>query len=196
MTYENILVEREEGVGIVTLNRPDVLNAMNRKLGAELLDAVKTLEADDAIGCLVITGAGDKAFSAGGDIREQVEDDKRYSREEQEKLGNPRRALEIASCAKPVIGMINGLAYGGAAVLASAVDIRIGCEKTRFRFSPQPTGGSTPPGRSAARSAGRRPRSCCSRPASSRPRRPIASAYSITWSPGPSCAPRRWRSPR
>ena len=63
-----------------------------------------------------------------------MEDDKRYSREEQEKLGNPRRALEIASCAKPVIGMINGLAYGGAAVLASAVDIRIGCEKTRFRF--------------------------------------------------------------
>src|SRR6185503_10573500 len=134
MTYEHILVEREDGVGILTLNRPDALNAMNRKLGAELLDAVKTLEADDAIGCLVITGAGDKAFSAGGDIREQVEDDKRYSREEQEKLGNPRRALEIASCAKPVIGMINGLAYGGAAVLASAVDIRIGCENTRFRF--------------------------------------------------------------
>jgi enoyl-CoA hydratase len=67
MTYDHILIEREGGVGIVTLNRPDVLNAMNRKLGAELLDAVKTLEADDAIGCLVITGAGDKAFSAGGE---------------------------------------------------------------------------------------------------------------------------------
>ena len=130
MTYEHILVEREEGVGIVTLNRPDVLNAMNRKLGRASRRR-QALEADDGVGCLVITGAGDKAFSAGGDIREQVEDDKRYSREEQEKLGNPRRALEIASCAKPVIGMINGLAYGGAAVLASAVDIRIGCEKTR-----------------------------------------------------------------
>ena len=58
MTYEHILVEREDGVGILTLNRPDVLNAMNRKLGVELLDAVKTLEADDAIGCLVVTGAG------------------------------------------------------------------------------------------------------------------------------------------
>jgi enoyl-CoA hydratase len=134
MNYEHILVEREDGVGIVTLNRPDVLNAMNRKLGAELLDTVKTLEADDGIGCLVITGAGDKAFSAGGDIKEQVADDKRYSREEQDRMGNPRRALEIALCAKPVIGMMNGLAYGGAAVLASALDFRIGCERTKFRF--------------------------------------------------------------
>src|SRR2546430_10551535 len=74
MTYEHILAEREDGVGILTLNRPDVLNAMNRKLGVELLDAVKILEADDAIGCLVITGAGDKAFSAGGGIKERSEE--------------------------------------------------------------------------------------------------------------------------
>jgi enoyl-CoA hydratase/carnithine racemase len=134
MTYEHILVEREDSVGIVTLNRPEVLNAMNRKLGAELLDAVKTLEADDHVGCLVITGAGDKAFSAGGDIKEQVDDDKRYSREEQDAMSNPRRTLEISICAKPTIGMINGLAYGGAAVLASALDIRVGCESSRFRF--------------------------------------------------------------
>ena len=134
MTYEHILMEREEGVGIVTLNRPDVLNAMNRKLGAELLDAVKTLEADGAIGCLVITGAGDKAFTAGGDIKEQLADDKRYSRDEQDRMGNPRRALDISICAKPVIGMMNGLAYGGGAVLASSLDIRVGCERSRFRF--------------------------------------------------------------
>lgn len=134
MTYEHILVEHEDGVGIVTLNRPEVLNAMNRKLGAELLDAVKQLDSNDTIGCIVITGAGEKAFSAGGDIREQVEDDKRFSREAQEQMGYPRRALEIASCSKPVVGMMNGLAYGGAAVLASALDIRIGCEQTRFRF--------------------------------------------------------------
>lgn len=134
MAYEHILVEREDGVGIITLNRPDVLNAMNRKLGAELLDAVKTLDADDAIGCLVVTGAGDKAFSAGGDIKEQVSDDKKYSREEQDRMGNPRRALEISICSKPIIGMMNGLAYGGAAVLASSLDIRVGCENTKFRF--------------------------------------------------------------
>jgi enoyl-CoA hydratase len=134
MTYEHILVEREDGVGIVTLNRPQVLNAMNRKLGAELLDAVKTLDVDDTIGCLVITGAGDKAFSAGGDIKEQVEDDKQYSREELDRMGNPRRALEISVCGKPLVGMLNGLAYGGGAVLASSLDIRVGCEGSRFRF--------------------------------------------------------------
>src|SRR5262244_1085672 len=134
MAYEHIMVEQQDGVGMVTLNRPEVLNAMNRKLGAELLDAVKILDSDEAIGCLVITGAGDKAFSAGGDIKEQVEDDKRYSREEQDQMGNPRRTLEIATCAKPVIGMMNGLAYGGAAVLASSLDMRVGCENASFRF--------------------------------------------------------------
>jgi len=134
MTYEHVLAEREDGVAILTLNRPDVLNAMNRKLGAELLDAVKTLDADDAIGCLIITGAGDKAFSAGGDIKEQVEDDKRFTRDEQDRMGNPRRTLEISMCSKPVIGMMNGLAYGGAAVLAASLDIRVGCEGSRFRF--------------------------------------------------------------
>src|SRR5215469_1818568 len=77
MTYEHILVETEDGVGIVTLNRPDKLNAMNRKLSSELRDAVKELDADDAIGCIVITGAGTRAFSAGGDIHEQREDDRR-----------------------------------------------------------------------------------------------------------------------
>jgi enoyl-CoA hydratase/carnithine racemase len=134
MAYEYILIERQDGVGIVTLNRPEALNAINRKLGTELLDAVKTLDADDAIGCLVVTGAGDKAFSAGGDIKEQIEDDKRYGREELDGMGNPRRSLEISVCSKPVIGMMNGLAYGGAAVLASALDIRVGCESSRFRF--------------------------------------------------------------
>ncbi len=67
MNYANILLDREDGVGIVTLNRPEVLNAMNRALSAELADAVKVLDADDSIGCIVITGAGERAFSAGGD---------------------------------------------------------------------------------------------------------------------------------
>jgi enoyl-CoA hydratase/carnithine racemase len=134
MGYEHILIERQDGVGIITLNRPEALNAINRKLGEELLDAVKALDADDTIGCLVITGAGEKAFSAGGDIKEQVEDDERFSREELDRMGNPRRSLEISVCGKPVIGMMNGLAYGGAAVLASALDIRVGCEHSRFRF--------------------------------------------------------------
>jgi len=135
MTYEHILEEREDGVGILTLNRPDKLNAMNRKLAGELRDAVKQMDADDAIGCIVITGAGTRAFSAGGDIHEQREDDRRYSQEELDAHRPPRRGnYEIAASAKPTIGMINGLAYGGAAVLASSLDMRVGCEDSRFRF--------------------------------------------------------------
>src|SRR6202140_31246 len=120
MKYEHILVEREDGVGIVTLNRPEKLNAMSRKVSTELRDAVKGLEAEGAIACIVITGAGNRAFSAGGDIHEQREDDRRYTQEELDATRPPRRgSYEIAACAKPTIGMINGLAYGGAAVLAS-----------------------------------------------------------------------------
>ena len=134
MAYQHILVDIEDGVGIVTLNRPEQLNAMNRKLSGELHDAVKALEADDAIGCIVITGAGEKAFSAGGDIHEQRSDDHQYTQEQRDAMRNPRRSYEISACAKPTIGMMNGLAYGGAAVLASSLDMRVGCEATRFRF--------------------------------------------------------------
>src|SRR5262247_292524 len=135
MTYEHILVDKEDGVGVVTLNRPEKLNAMNRKLSSELRDAVKELDADETIGCIVITGAGDRAFSAGGDIHEQREDDRRYTQEELDAIRPPRRgSYEIAASAKPTMGMINGLAYGGAAVLASSLDMRVGCEDTRFRF--------------------------------------------------------------
>ena len=133
MAYEHILVDREDGVGIATLNRPDKLNAMNRKLSAELREAVKEFDADDGIGCIVLTGAGEKAFSAGGDIHEQREDDRRFMQEELD-ARRSRGSYEIAASAKPTIGMINGLAYGGAAVLASSLDMRVGCEDTRFRF--------------------------------------------------------------
>ncbi|MGH7116604.1 MAG: enoyl-CoA hydratase/isomerase family protein, partial [Stellaceae bacterium] len=133
MSYEHILVDLEDGVGVVTLNRPDKLNAMNRKLSGELRDAVKALDADNQIGCVVITGAGTRAFSAGGDIHEQREDDRRFTQEELE-ARRGRGSYEIAASAKPTIGMLNGLAYGGAAVLASSLDMRVGCEDTRFRF--------------------------------------------------------------
>jgi enoyl-CoA hydratase len=133
MSYEHILVDKEDGVGLVTLNRPEKLNAMNRRLSTELRDAVKELDTDDAIGCIIITGAGNRAFSAGGDIHEQREDDRRYTHEELD-ARRGRGSYEIAASAKPTIGMINGLAYGGAAVLASSLDMRVGCEDTRFRF--------------------------------------------------------------
>src|SRR5438132_11549750 len=136
MAYEYILVEKAHGVAILTLNRPDKLNAMNRQLSTELHDAVKQMEADEAIGCIVITGAGDRAFSAGGDIHEQRENDRLYTQEELDARGatRSRGSYEISACAKPTLGMMNGLAYGGAAVLASSLDMRIGCEHSRFRF--------------------------------------------------------------
>jgi enoyl-CoA hydratase/carnithine racemase len=134
MNYEHILLEREDGVGIITLNRPEVLNAMNRALSAELADAVKVLDADDDVGCIVITGAGDRAFSAGGDIHEQRSDDRMYTPEQLDTMSDPRRSYEISASRKPTIGMMNGLAYGGAAVLSSSLDMRVGCEATKFRF--------------------------------------------------------------
>ena len=134
--YEHILVEQVDGVAVLTLNRPEQLNAMNDRLSGELHDAVTRMCADDAIGCLVVTGAGTRAFSAGGDIHEQRENDRRYTQAERDARGATRNrgSYEISACPKPIIGMMNGLAYGGAAVLASSLDMRVGCERSSFRF--------------------------------------------------------------
>src|SRR6266568_3387289 len=136
MAYVYILIEKENGVAILTMNRPDQLNAMNRQLTTELHDAVTQMVGDDAIGCIVITGAGTRAFSAGGDIHEQRENDRALTQEQLDarRAISSRGSYEISACPKPTIGMMNGLAYGGAAVLASSLDMRIGCERTRFRF--------------------------------------------------------------
>jgi len=139
MQYETILVETVPGVAILTMNRPETLNAMNRKLNEDLHDAVTRMSADADIGCIVITGAGNRAFSAGGDIHEQREDDQKYARyspSERDAMSAPRArgSYEISACPTPTIGMMNGLAYGGAAVLASSLDMRVGCEHSRFRF--------------------------------------------------------------
>src|SRR6185436_619433 len=112
MAYEHILVDVEDGVAIITLNRPEKLNAMNRKLSKELHHAVKQTETDDAIGCIVITGAGEKAFSAGGDIHEQLADDASHSDEELDAMRDRTRSYDISASVKPTIGMMNGLAYG------------------------------------------------------------------------------------
>jgi len=132
MAYENILFEQSDGVAVVTLNRPKVLNALSMPLTLELDAAISHCEEDDDIKAVVITGAGEKAFSAGADIHEMAE----LSPEELAKRGGQRGAAtwHMAVCRKPVIGAMNGLAYGGGALLASTLDIRLGCERTRFRF--------------------------------------------------------------
>ena len=135
-TYQHLKVEREDGVAILTLNRPEVLNAINNQLASEIGDAVNKLADDDEIGCIVITGAGEKAFSAGGDIHEQRENDKKYNQQQLDDLAAMRAKYQydVFTSPKPTIGMMNGLAFGGAAVLASSLDMRVGCERTTFRF--------------------------------------------------------------
>ena len=131
-----VLVDKTEGVAIITMNRPEQLNAMNQQLNTELHAAVMEANEDPDVGCLVITGSGNRAFSAGGDIHEQREDDRKYTQAELDARTavRARGSYEISACHKPTIGMINGLAYGGAAVLASSLDMRVGCEHASFRF--------------------------------------------------------------
>jgi enoyl-CoA hydratase/carnithine racemase len=136
MAYEFILVDKEDGVGFITLNRPEKLNAMNRALTGEMHEAMRALNADDEVGCIVLTGAGHRAFSAGGDIHEQRERDRDISQEERDRQNviRSRGAYEIGASAKPTIGMMNGLAHGGGGVLVSSLDMRVGCEHANFRF--------------------------------------------------------------
>src|SRR5260370_36660038 len=114
MSYEHILVDIEDGVGIITLNRPEKLNAMNRRLAAEMHEAVQRLDADDAVGCIVLTGAG-RAFSAGGDIHEQLDDDRRYTDEDLDRMRTRRGYLDSSLSKKPNIWMIKVRATLGAA---------------------------------------------------------------------------------
>jgi enoyl-CoA hydratase/carnithine racemase len=136
MADQVVLVEKTQGVAIVTMNRPEQLNAMSYQLSTELHEAVQRMSEDAEVGCIVITGAGNRAFSAGGDIHEQREDDRKYTQAELDARGaiRARGSYEISACPTPTIGMMNGLAYGGAAVLASSLDMRIGCEHSSFRF--------------------------------------------------------------
>jgi enoyl-CoA hydratase/carnithine racemase len=130
--YESILTERRDAVAVIVLNRPDKLNALSFGLIRELDQELALLAADDAVSAVVLTGAGEKAFSAGADIHEMVG----LSGEElaERQAFRNRANWHIATFAKPIIGALNGLAYGGAALLTSMLDIRIGCERTKFRF--------------------------------------------------------------
>ncbi len=131
MSYEDIVVSKDDGVGVIRLNRPKVLNALSKRLYREVDTAISDMEADDDVKAVIFTGTGERAFSAGADIHEQLRD------AENPPPPDPNRseyAWHVASCTKPTIGALNGLAYGGGAVMASSFDIRVGCERTRFRF--------------------------------------------------------------
>jgi 2-(1,2-epoxy-1,2-dihydrophenyl)acetyl-CoA isomerase len=133
VAYEHLLVEKVDGgVGVVTLNRPARLNALSYGLVSELDEVVTDFENNDDIKAVVITGTGEKAFSAGADIHEMVD----FSEDEMAERARRRGIFtwHLATLKKPTIGAINGLAYGGAALLSSSLDIRIGCERSSFKF--------------------------------------------------------------
>jgi len=132
MAFEYILTERFDGVAVITLNRPEKLNALSYPLVRELDEALTEYEADEAIKAVILTGAGDRAFSAGADIHEMAGLSSEELTTRQEVRGHA--TWHIATFGKPLIGAINGLAYGGAALLSSTLDLRIGCEHTAFRF--------------------------------------------------------------
>jgi enoyl-CoA hydratase/carnithine racemase len=133
MTEDPVLVETvDDHIGLVTFNRPAKLNALSYDVVRLLDEAVTRFEDDPEIHCIVITGAGEKAFSSGADIHEQVEISQHELHERLERRA--KWLWHLANSTKPTIGAINGLAYGGAAALATTLDIRIGCERSKFRF--------------------------------------------------------------
>ena len=131
MNFENILLEFIDQIAIVTINRPEQLNALNKKTIAELSDCFKELAQNKKVRVVVLTGAGEKAFVAGADIKEFVnftpEEGKKLSAEGQQKLFN-----QIDSYSKPVIAAINGFALGGGLELALACHIRIASENAKM----------------------------------------------------------------
>jgi enoyl-CoA hydratase len=129
MAYETIQVRTESGkVGVVTLHRPKQMNALNDQLMDELGAALKAFDADDAIGCIVVTGS-EKAFAAGADISVMT----RYSFADVYRNDFISRNWEtIRSVRKPVIGAVAGFALGGGCELAMMCDIVIAAENARF----------------------------------------------------------------
>ena len=126
MSYDQVLYEKQDGVAIITLNRPEVLNAMSNQLTNEMDAALTEAEGDDEVGAVVITGSGNRAFTAGGDIHEQKRNANELSDEEKAIRGEAgaRHAWHLATFSKPTIGALNGLAYGGGARLAATFLLR------------------------------------------------------------------------
>lgn len=128
MAYENIIAEKVEGgVGIVRLNRPKAMNALNSDLMAELVEAMAQFDADREIGCIVVTG-GERAFAAGADIKEMEQ------ATTVDMLYGDRIGLwdQIRTIKKPVIAAVSGVALGGGCELAMACDMIVASETARF----------------------------------------------------------------
>jgi len=127
MTYETIIVETKGRVGVVTLNRPNALNALNSTLIKELNTALDILEADDAIGAIVITGS-QKAFAAGADIKE-MQSKSFMDVYKEDFISSWER---ITRCRKPIVAAVAGFALGGGCELAMMCDFIIAADTAKF----------------------------------------------------------------
>ena len=146
MAGEPVRYEAQDGIAMLTLDRPDVLNAMNNAMRAQLLEIFTRLRTDDAIKVVVVTGAGDRAFCAGADIREFLEPPTpTHFREARKRLDF---RAEMERCSQPIIAAIRGFALGGGLEFALACDIRIAAEDahlglTEINLAIIPGGGGT-----------------------------------------------------
>ncbi len=131
MAYETLLSDTNDGVLTLTLNRPDVLNAVTDMMLQELQDALRGAERDAAVRCIVLTGAG-RGFCAGQDLNARSEDDRQVSIGDHLRHGYNPLVQRIRAMEKPVIAAINGVAAGAGANLALACDIRIASETASF----------------------------------------------------------------
>lgn len=125
-----ILVTHADAIATVTLNRPQAMNALSRALRAEFTAAMNELAADSAIRAIILTGAGDRAFTAGLDLKELGADTNHLEAASSDGADNPVRAIE--NCPQPVIGAINGVAITGGFEVALACDILIASTNARF----------------------------------------------------------------
>jgi len=128
MTYQNILVETRGQVGIITLNRPDSLNALNSPLVAEVGQALDTFEKEKKVGCVIMTGS-EKAFAAGADISEMAP--KNYMDVYQEDFIT-KDWERVSQCRKPIIAAVAGFALGGGCEMAMMCDFIIAAENAKF----------------------------------------------------------------
>ncbi len=130
MSYENLLVETRDGVALVTVNRPDKLNALNDRTVAELDAAFAAIAADPDVRGVVLTGAGEKAFVAGADIGELAT---QSPVDGKERSTRGQRVLDrIERLGKPVVAAVNGFALGGGCELALACHVRVASESAKL----------------------------------------------------------------
>jgi len=130
----NLLIsDPKPGVRLITLNRPEVHNAIDMALAANLAEALTLAQHDTRVRCLVITGAGDKAFSSGFDIKEMAGFE--TSAIFQAFIQRDPLMLKIAVHPLPIIAALNGLAHGAGALIAVACDFRIACQHSEFRVT-------------------------------------------------------------